>query len=313
MPIYNVEKYVEKCLLSIINQSWKDWELIVVNDGTTDTSRDICELYARQDTRIKIVDQENKGLSAARNYGLNVAKGKYIAFVDSDDYVHPQMYELLLSSFQKNDIDVSICDYMPVNEGETINPLIIDNPDYTILSQKEILSGLLNEFGMLAAISWNKIYKKALFDNIRFPEGKIYEDAYIMHLVYDKCKRVSYLPQKLYFYTQREKSIMTGTKLIKKLDAIDAYSQWYNYFNSKNNEVLKRKSAFKVIRTLQGMWAKGITDLEFSEEAQKKKKEIARMNLDAICSQDITVKSRINIIMFILFPKLSIKLYRNFK
>ena len=179
IPVYNVENYLEKCLNSVINQTYKNLEIIVVNDGSTDKSGDICDKYSEIDKRIKVIHKKNGGLSDARNAGINVAKGKYIGFVDSDDYIDKEMYNIMYNNIMVNKANICIVNrYYVFPDGTKLLRYKIED-DIKIMNNLEAIEEM-NNFSMFDMAAWDKLYEKNLFDNIRFPVGKLSEDFYIM-------------------------------------------------------------------------------------------------------------------------------------
>ena len=171
IPIYNVEKYLKKCIESVINQTFSDLEIILVNDGSTDNCKEICEDYKSKDNRIKFIHKSNGGLSSARNAGIQVATGDYYTFIDSDDYIMSDMIEQLVYMAQLTDADISLCCKTNQENGfeEGINKKI------EIFTKEEALKCILTEKKILTS-AWGKLYKRKLFNEVRYPDGKIYED-----------------------------------------------------------------------------------------------------------------------------------------
>ncbi len=234
VPVYNVEKYIEKCLNSIINQTYKNIEVIIVNDGSEDSSIEICKKIQIEDKRIKILNQKNAGLSAARNTGIKNASGKYICFIDSDDYVHEDYIKLLLENLIENNTDISICDFLYVDEQERFwNRKKKNNKIY---SNIEAIRDLLVGTQDTEVMAWNKLYKLSLFrqNNIYFPEGKLHEDNFTTYKLYYYAKSISLIDNKLYYYLQRNNSIM-GRKFDKKrLDILQAVKEMRTFLKEKN-------------------------------------------------------------------------------
>ena len=209
VPVYNVENYLKNCIESILSQTFKDFEIILVNDGSTDTSYDICKYYLNIDSRVKVINKVNEGVSSARNTGLDVAIGEYIGFVDSDDYIHPQMYEILYNYISNTQSDIAQCDYKKTYntyDKESVNFIKLDEDTIgkSILQYSNIES--LNQFydkhGMKFTPAWNKLYRKELFKKHRYKVGKNHEDEFIMHELLYESKKVIYIPVELYFYLQ---------------------------------------------------------------------------------------------------------------
>ena len=205
VPIYNVEKYLDKCVESIVNQAYSNLEIILVNDGSPDSCLEKCEEWKKKDKRIIVLNKENGGLSSARNAGIDICKGDYIVFVDSDDYIHTKMIEKLYNNLKKYDSDVSICNYFIDNE-KSIYPYIGKFEDFAI-NGNEKYDYLYNRYQVMTIIAWNKMYKREIFETLRYPDGKIHEDEYIIFDVLEKAKKISYVSEPLYYYLQRQGSI----------------------------------------------------------------------------------------------------------
>lgn len=219
VPVYNVEEYLPKCLDSICNQSFKDFELILVNDGSTDNSYNICNAYSKKDKRIIIVNKQNGGLSSARNAGIELATGEYIGFVDSDDWIDLDMYELLINNIKKNDADIAIC-----NDKKVVNKNVLSSTNTNkvrVYSQEKAIEALI-EGVHFQEYAWNKVYKRTLFTDIRFPEEKLYEDVFVMYKLFLKSCKIIHIDSAKYYYLQRNGSILNSCFSIKKMDLIEA-------------------------------------------------------------------------------------------
>lgn len=218
VPIYGVEKYLKRCLDSILRQSYTNLEIILVDDGSPDACGKICDEYQLKDQRISTVHQDNKGLSGARNTGLEHSSGKFIIFIDSDDFIEDKMIEILYQNIKETDSDVSICGYYQVKENE-IDQIHKDSSPHVVrtLSRKECLEQLLYHKSGIDIVTWNKLYKTRLFDNVRFPQGKIYEDFATIPFAIHKASRVCVTTEKLYYYIQREGSINASQKMNNKI------------------------------------------------------------------------------------------------
>ena len=226
VPVYNVERYLKKCLDSIINQTYKDIEIILIDDGSTDKSGNICDLYALKDNRIKVIHKVNGGLSSARNTGLEVATGKLIGFVDSDDYIKAEMYEKLKENMDTYKSDIAFCTFYKKNR---YNSKINNNiPKYKegLYKDKDKFINLKN----ISSVTWNKLYKKEIFKDIRYPEGKIFEDIAVICDIADKAKKISYTNEPLYYYRARKSGI---SKSYNSTDRIDALSNKIDYYRKK--------------------------------------------------------------------------------
>lgn len=211
VPVYNVEKYLGKCIDSILKQTYTNIEIILVDDGSTDNSGKICDSYAKKDKRLIVIHKENGGQSSARNLAIDVAKGDFIGFVDSDDFIINNMYEKLYSNLIKYNADISICSYTEVDESGNVNkPKWKKNENfYKIYNKEEALKELLID-KYITNHSWNKLYKKELFQDIRYPQGKVMEDLAIMYKLFEKSNKIIYENVDLYYYLQRKSSTMNS-------------------------------------------------------------------------------------------------------
>ncbi len=233
VPIYNVEKYLEKCINSILNQTYKNIEVILVNDGSKDNSGNICEIYAKNDNRIKVIHKENGGLSDARNYGIKASSGKYLCFVDSDDYISNNFVELLLKNLLITDSDICACNFYYVDEDNKIWKH--RELEYKVYNKSEGIFDILTENQNTSIMVWNKLYKADLFkkNHILFDVGKIHEDTFIMYKLYDKSKKICLIENHLYYYLQRKGSIMSQKFNKRSFDMLTALDETREYFKNK--------------------------------------------------------------------------------
>lgn len=211
VPIYKVERWLRQCVESIQHQTYKELEIILVDDGSPDACGRICDEMAQTDDRIVVIHKSNGGLSEARNYGLDRASGAYFAFVDSDDYLEPNMLEILIKDLKKEDADMAVCNCRRESEDGLRDPQSMY--DYRI-ANRQILTGkefiLLEEKKHLFCIVvWNKLYRRELWEKIRFPVGKVHEDEYVFHRIADQCSRIVCDPLIGYHYRTRSESIMS--------------------------------------------------------------------------------------------------------
>ncbi|MGO5461130.1 glycosyltransferase family 2 protein [Lactobacillus amylovorus] len=243
VPVYNVENYLVKCIESILNQSFKNFELILVNDGSNDNSLNICKKYIEIDNRIKLISQINKGLSAARNTGLRYAKGNYICFIDSDDFVEKDYLLFLLNNIQKYNADIAMCEYyLTDDKGKKYSIEKFNEPQsISCISGKETFSYIYKENYVTNVVAWNKIYKKYLFDNIKYNEGHYFEDELIALPLFYKAKKVSFIRTPLYNYVQRQGSIMNTPLTLDKIqDKILINKKRINFFKVNKNKIMYR-------------------------------------------------------------------------
>ena len=235
VPIYNVEKYLNKCVDSIVNQTYKNLEIVLVDDGSTDDSGKICDEYAGKDSRIKVVHKENGGLSDARNNGIDISNGRYLAFIDSDDWIEPNMIEKMYSNAIENNADISVCQYEIVHSREAV---INNNHGRIFVYEGTDIVLAMYKYAMFASHACNKIYGKELFNGIRYPVGKLYEDQYTTYKLLWKAKRLVCTEEKYYYYYMRNGSIVNGRFDEKKLDVLYATEEAAGFFKDRFNDVV---------------------------------------------------------------------------
>lgn len=224
VPIYNVEPFLRKCVKSLLDQTHENIEIILVNDGSPDNSKQICDDFALQDSRIKVIHQENKGLCGARNAGLDVATGDYIAFVDSDDYVTKDMFEYLLNLLTKTNSDISACRFFSLNNSGNIS-VRTDGIDH-ILSKEEAVEDIVTKFS-LRTFFCNKLFKKELFSNKRFPEGFVFEGTHFIHEIFLEVDKVVFGAEAKYYYRDFSESIVNTMSYKNRIDYVYAHCKRY--------------------------------------------------------------------------------------
>lgn len=235
VPVYRVAPYLRQCVESIINQSYKDLEILLIDDGSPDECGEICEEYKKKDSRIIVFHTENRGLSAARNLGLTAAKGEYLGFIDSDDGIEPDMYETLLKRMEDTNADISGCGFWTEYPFATKKSQIQE----TVYEGEELERGLID--GKISNYVWNKLYRKSLFQNISFPEGRTFEEIASMHKIISEAGSVADIADLKYHYRIRPESI-TKTYTAKNLmDYADAHLDRYFFFKEEMNNLFLEK------------------------------------------------------------------------
>lgn len=234
VPIYNVEKYLKRCIDSILHQTYRNLEIILVDDGSTDHSGEICDGYAEQDCRIRVVHKKNGGLSDARNSGLDIAYGEYISFVDSDDWIRDDYINVLVEALEYGKTKISACSYRKVNEleksREASADLISENLEiWTISEAYQHL--FLNK--QIDCSAWAKLYEHTLFSDIRFPLGKLYEDQFTTYKLFHSSQGVTYVDQEMYYYFDRAESIQNEQFTIRKMDELEANLECVAFIDEK--------------------------------------------------------------------------------
>lgn len=232
VPVFNVEKYVKICLDSLISQSLKEIEIIVVNDGSTDGSKEICERVACSDERVKVYTKINGGLSDARNYGLKMASADYVGFVDSDDYVDENFYEELYSALRDFDLDLAVGQIQKKDDfGNTLYTTSCECEG--VISNEVAMKSMLSAMGISNSVC-NKLFKKTLFSEDPFPIGKLYEDEYVTYKIVDKCEKIYYTNDTAYCYRTNENGITHASFSAKEMDRIEASIARVNYLRDKH-------------------------------------------------------------------------------
>ena len=232
IPIYNVEQYLPQCLDSVINQTYHNLEIILVNDGSTDSCPQICDAYAAIEKRIKVIHKPNGGLSDARNAGMNCATGELISFVDSDDLLSPHFFQKLFQALATHNADIAECEFKKFANEEEIKYF----PDKAESSIKVFESEKMMEAlfkGPLHVMVWNKLYKIALVRGKLFPVNRISEDVFWTYRIYGEAIKTVKINEELYFYRLRDDSIMGSRYSIKRLDSLDAYEEQIDYLKKK--------------------------------------------------------------------------------
>lgn len=249
VPVYNVELYVNRCVDSIINQKFKNFEIILIDDGSTDNSGKICDEYAQKYDIIKVFHKKNGGLSSARNCGIDRAKGEYIAFIDSDDFIHHDMLSTLYNNIIKYNTDISMCDFLKVSDEKTNCILdIIKDETTIILSGEEAQYELYKENPVEFVVAWNKLYRKKIFKDLRYEEGRIYEDEFIIHKIFNKIKSIVYVHSRYYYYYIRDNSIVNSKFNIKNLDATYALKDRADFYHKIGLEKLSEIADYNYVR-----------------------------------------------------------------
>lgn len=288
VPVYNVEKYLDNCVESIVNQTYRDLEIILVDDGSPDNCPAMCDEWAKKDDRIKVIHKENGGVSTARNVGLENATGNYIGFVDSDDYLELNMYELLFNDLTVNNSDISVCSTFLVSENNEIKKDSIFETQ--VLNQEEAVKFL--SYKMNNSL-WNKLFKKAVLEDCRFEEGRTFgEDHLVLLRALKKVESVSFISESLYYYVQRSNST-TGARFSEKsFDQVYMKDALYNFVKENYPYVSDyyRKLTFTarenicrkiILSRLEGKFAKELNEYKqyMNAEFRKVKSDLSKKEI----------------------------------
>ncbi len=237
VPVYNVEQYLSECVDSILLQTFEDFELILVDDGSTDQCGVMCDNYVSQDERVKVIHTQNSGLSAARNEGIALARGKYIAFVDSDDVVNIHYLEMLVQSLNNYNADIAVCQTISFEEEFDWKKDFVQG-EAICLSNREAVLGAYDFYRNSAIMACSKLFRRELFDQIRFPVGRIHEDQFIIPILYYKASCVVVLNERLYGYRIRHSSIIHQNFSLRRFDDIEALDQCITFFDANDEAEL---------------------------------------------------------------------------
>lgn len=288
VPIYKVEKYLKKCVDSILDQTYTNLEIILVDDGSPDNCPKFCDEYAKQDDRIKVIHKENGGLSDARNAGMKIATGEYVSFIDSDDYISCDFIETLYYTIKAENSDIVECDIVRFEDGTT--PVIEkENCDINSFSTEKGLSMLMAESKFHQYV-WNKLYKSDIAFKIPFAKGKLNEDEFWTYQIFGQAERVTKINKPMYFYLQRSGSIMGEGFNLRRLDALEAKAERQKYIEA-NFPNLEKQAKTDLFATCIFMCQSAMKFLKGKEKKQAKnviKKYVDKNRLD---KEDLTLIS----------------------
>ncbi|HFI0339704.1 TPA: glycosyltransferase family 2 protein [Streptococcus suis] len=239
VPIYNVEKFLPRCIESICNQTYENIEILLINDGSTDESEQICVDFMARDPRIRYFLKENGGLSDARNYGIERACGKYLAFIDSDDFVESDFILRLYDALVQQNASVAIAGFSKVDENGTILKKEQLENEELVLTGREVCKKLHSEKGQVFVVAWNKLYKKELFTNLKYAKGKLHEDEYLAYQLFYEIEPIAIVEECLYYYVERRESITRTQMTDLRFECLIEYQLLrIDFFNSKNDSEL---------------------------------------------------------------------------
>ncbi len=307
VPIYNVEKYLPRCVDSILNQSYKNLEVILVDDGSPDNSPKICDEYAKQDNRIKVVHKQNGGLSDARNAGMEVATGEYVSFIDSDDWVDADFISELYKGI-KSGADVAECATRLFDDND--NTLSTRGSKESKISRDDALAKLITEDGVYQTV-WNKLYKKSQIDELPFAVGKYHEDDFWTWKVFLKIDNLYLCEKPMYNYLQRSNSIIGSSYSLKKLDTLEA--RYERMLGLKGVKVAEDLALMAFVNTLIYSMQCSVKYLNKADKKVALKRIIDYKNkvkLTAVHYNMMNKKEKMWMKMFMRMPKLAVT-FRN--
>ena len=307
VPVYKAEKYLEACVESILNQTFSDFELILVEDGSPDRSGEICDALAQKDTRIRVIHKENGGAATARNAGLDTAGGEYIAFVDGDDVVDPQYLEYLLHLLRTNNADVAMCHYDFFTEEESLsqNFLSAEETHVTMMYGPELLASFHQHYRRVSLISLcMKLYKKEIFDGLRIPEGQTAEDSLVLPLILERAQRIAKCSLKLYHWRETPGSVTRGgvnTNYLHRINISDSYAL---FFAKRGEKTLADHFRGEYLqRTVAHYFNTCRVNPDLLPAFQPYMKKYRRRFWDCFRASGLSLRARVAFILFFIHPK----------
>ncbi|HIT66103.1 MAG TPA: glycosyltransferase family 2 protein [Candidatus Merdisoma merdipullorum] len=310
IPVYRVEEYLSRCVDSVLAQTYENMEVILVDDGSPDGCPAICDAYAALDSRVRVLHQKNTGLSGARNAGIDASHGKWLAFVDSDDYLAPRFLERLYEVCVDTGSDLGVCRWEYV-KGEPIPER--GSGGVRVYTGREMLANLYTPDGAYFVVAWNKLYRRELFQEIRYPQGRIHEDEATTYRIYDRTERATYVDSSLYGYFVTPSSITRGFNP-KRMDWVRAVAERMDFFERKGYREL-------MVPGLQA-FADGSIDIYFglrdflpgSEKQQEEIRAYIRQGLKRVRSYGrFPLRTEIGYRMFLACPAIYRKLLNRVK
>lgn len=305
IPVYNVEKYINNCMESVCRQTYQNLEIILVDDGAKDSSGNICDEWAKKDSRIVVIHKMNGGLSDARNVGIQAASGKYLMFIDSDDIVSELLVEHLYSGITEADAQISICD--PVHLRPDEQPLYQHAKKQKYYNAEDALCEMMYQTSFLFS-AWGKLYRAELFNDICFPVGLLFEDVAVMYKLFAKCEKIVYTDAKLYGYLHRENSITTAKFSKRDCDILGICKKQVAFAENFSPKVYKAAMTYQVVGALR-VYLNASNSDEFQEEIQFCKKIIRQNIKNVLFNNRCRAKLRIALLLFCINENLMRRVY----
>lgn len=306
VPIYNVEKYLDRCVNSIINQTYTNLEIILVDDGSPDNCPNLCDDWAKKDSRIKVIHKENGGLSDARNAGLDICTGDYVTFVDSDDLIDEKFVEVLLNIAKNKNAEIVSCgvkrfkDTIEKNENK-----VVEIKEY---SSTKAIANTYKTADMEFVISCAKLFKSDIFDNLRFKVGVIHEDEFVIHYIFDKVNKFVVTNQELYYYFYNDNSITIGSFKLKRIDILRALQDRAEYLKQNYLELYKESFATFFVYRCIDIFFEIPKDFKEKKLAQKLTKQYFNLAYKGL--KGIKSPSKKRFLIFKICPSLYGRLFR---
>lgn len=306
VPVYNVEKYLKKCVDSITSQTYKNLEILLVDDGSTDSSGQICNEFEKNDARIKVIHKKNGGLSDARNAGLDRAKGQYYAFIDSDDYIQDNTIEIMLNAIKKNKSEIAVCNMIRfLEEGETLQ--FYCPTDHEVLYQGKQRYKTLNQPSVC-----NKLFEAKLFEGIRFPKGKYYEDTFVYHEVLYRANNIVLTGTDSYWYLSREDSIVGQPQYTERyFDFIEAVYKRADFLLKHDVQPYAKEACLSLYAAIANAESNIEENTKTIEKFSIARKQYTLAYNELMKTKNqIGIKQKLRLMLLKYFPKLHVKIYR---
>lgn len=306
VPVYNVEKYLKKCVNSITSQTYENLEILLVDDGSTDLSGQICNEFEKNDARIKVIHKKNGGLSDARNAGLDRAKGQYYAFIDSDDYIQDNTIEIMLNAVKKNKSEIAICNMIRfLEEGETLQ--FYCPTDHEVLYQGKQRYKTLNQPSVC-----NKLFEAKLFEGIRFPKGKYYEDTFVYHEVLYRANNIVLTGTDSYWYLSREDSIVGQPQYTERyFDFIEAVYKRADFLLKHDVQPYAKEACLSLYAAIANAESNIEENTKTIEKFSIARKQYTLAYNELMKTKNqIGIKQKLRLMLLKYFPKLHVKIYR---
>lgn len=302
VPIYRVEKFLPQCIESVLNQTFTDFELILVDDGSPDRCPAICDEAAERDARVRVIHQANAGLSAARNAGIEVAHGAWLSFVDSDDYIAPQFYEKLYQTAQRTDADCVMCSVQNVDEsGKSIDSALMRVAD-EVKTGQEVLQKIGRDDVTPYLTAWNKLYRRKLFNTLRYPAGRQNEDVFVFAELFCQVQRAVCVAEPLYFYRKRIGSIMNSVVTLRNLDEMWAYVNCFEHLQQDDEESILKETEKRVFAKLTGVYYRVTEEDRHSNKMKQAKKAQWNIAMRLMKQGQLDLRSLARTLLFQALP-----------
>lgn len=274
VPVYKVERYLRRCVNSVLTQTYDNFELILIDDGSPDGCPVICDEYAKNDSRVRVIHQTNQGLAEVRNVGVLQARGEYIAFIDSDDFVASNYIEMLYRGIKEFGADISICSFRKVQSEmtETEEKEFSEFKEVSFAKAMKYFASFQPGVSIAFVSAWAKLYKKELFDGVKYPKGKLYEDSYTSYKLLYRATKMVFSTSRLYYYYENPQSITTVKFSERTLDILDASRSAIDYFETeKRYDVVSVLNQFLLAREIFCWWG-----MKYTLKEKEKAKEILK-------------------------------------